>query len=69
VKDAAVQESEAPPSIANGIHHLDRSENVDAIIVGCGVGERFEPSGVQYRVDRRSEIHREHADHDRHRSY
>ncbi|WP_232688982.1 exodeoxyribonuclease VII large subunit [Halobacterium zhouii] len=38
VKDATVQGSEAPTSIANGIHHLDRSENVDAIIVGRGGG-------------------------------
>ena len=38
VKDATVQESEAPTSIANGIHHLDRSEDVDAIIVGRGGG-------------------------------
>jgi len=38
VKDATVQGSEAPPSIANGIHHLDRSEDVDAIIVGRGGG-------------------------------
>ncbi|WP_435066320.1 exodeoxyribonuclease VII large subunit [Halobaculum sp. EA56] len=38
VKDATVQGSEAPTSIANGIHHLDRSEDVDAIIVGRGGG-------------------------------
>ncbi|GGM51223.1 exodeoxyribonuclease VII large subunit [Haloarcula argentinensis] len=38
MKDATVQESEAPTSIANGIHHLDRSEDVDAIIVGRGGG-------------------------------
>ncbi|PAU81525.1 exodeoxyribonuclease VII large subunit [Halorubrum salipaludis] len=38
VKDATVQGSNAPTSIANGIHHLDRSENVDAIIVGRGGG-------------------------------
>ncbi len=38
VKDATVQGSEAPASIANGIHHLDRSEDVDAIIVGRGGG-------------------------------
>jgi len=42
IKDATVQGSDAPTSIANGIHHLDRSEDVDAIIVGRG-GERFEP--------------------------
>jgi exodeoxyribonuclease VII large subunit len=38
VKDATVQGSNAPTSIANGIHHLDRSEDVDAIIVGLGGG-------------------------------
>ena len=38
VKDATVQGSEAPTSIANGIHHLDRSEQVDSIIVGRGGG-------------------------------
>jgi len=38
VKDATVQGSEAPTSIANGIHHLDRSEEVDSIIVGRGGG-------------------------------
>jgi len=38
VKDATVQGSEAPTSIANGIHHLDRSEAVDAIVVSRGGG-------------------------------
>ena len=38
VKDATVQGSEARTSIANGIHHLDRSEDVGAIIVGRGGG-------------------------------
>ena len=38
VKDATVQGSEAPTSIANGIHHLDRSDDVDSIIVGRGGG-------------------------------
>ena len=38
VKDATVQGSNAPTSIANGIHHLDRSEDADAIIVGRGGG-------------------------------
>ncbi|WP_245154599.1 exodeoxyribonuclease VII large subunit [Halorussus marinus] len=38
VKDATVQGWNAPTSIANGIHHLDRSEDVDAIIVGRGDG-------------------------------
>ena len=38
VKDATVQGSDAPTSIANGIHHLDRSADVDAIIVGRGGG-------------------------------
>lgn len=38
VKDTTVQGSDAPTSIANGIHHLDRSEDVDAIIVGRGGG-------------------------------
>jgi exodeoxyribonuclease VII large subunit len=38
VKDATVQGSEAPTSIATGIHHLDRSNDVDAIIVGRGGG-------------------------------
>jgi len=32
------QGSEAPTSIANGMHHLDRSADVDAIIVGRGGG-------------------------------
>ena len=38
VKDATVQGSEAPTSIPNGIHHLGRSKDVDAIIVGRGGG-------------------------------
>ncbi|WP_225935433.1 exodeoxyribonuclease VII large subunit [Halobaculum magnesiiphilum] len=38
VKDATVQGSNAPTSIANGVHHLDRSEDVDAIIVSRGGG-------------------------------
>ena len=38
VKDATVQGSNAPTSIANGIHCLDRLEDVDAIIVGSGGG-------------------------------
>jgi exodeoxyribonuclease VII large subunit len=38
VKDTTVQGSEAPTSIANGVHHLDRSEDVDAIIVRRGGG-------------------------------
>jgi len=38
VKDATVQGPDAPASLANGIHHLDRSEDVDAIIVGRGGG-------------------------------
>ena len=38
VKDATVQGPDAPTSLANGIHHLDRSEDVDAIIVGRGGG-------------------------------
>ena len=38
MKDVTVQGSEAPTSIANGIHHLDQSEVVNAIIVGRGGG-------------------------------
>jgi len=38
VKDATVQGSEAPTSIANGIHHHDLSEDVDAIIVSRSGG-------------------------------
>lgn len=38
LKDATVQGSGAPTSIANGIHYLDRSEDVDSIIVGRGGG-------------------------------
>lgn len=38
VKDATAQGPNAPTSLANGIHHLDRSEDVDAIIVGRGGG-------------------------------
>ena len=38
VKDATVQGPDASTSIANGIRHLDRSEEVDAIIVGRGGG-------------------------------
>jgi exodeoxyribonuclease VII large subunit len=38
MKDTTVQGLEAPMSIANGIHHLDRSEDVDVIIVGRGGG-------------------------------
>jgi len=38
VKDATVRGRRAPTSIANGMHHLDRSADVDAIIVGRGGG-------------------------------
>jgi len=38
VKDATVQGSDALTSIANGIHCLDRSEDIDTIIVGRGGG-------------------------------
>jgi exodeoxyribonuclease VII large subunit len=38
VKNATVQGSEAPTSIANGIHYLNRSEDIDTIIVGRGGG-------------------------------
>jgi exodeoxyribonuclease VII large subunit len=38
VKDATVQGPNTPASITSGIHHLDRSEDVDAIIVGRGGG-------------------------------
>jgi exodeoxyribonuclease VII large subunit len=38
VKNATVQGSNAPPSIADAIHYLDRSETVDVIIVGRGGG-------------------------------
>ena len=38
VKDAGVQGDRAPRSIANGIHHLDRHEDVDLIIAGRGGG-------------------------------
>ena len=38
VKDTTVQGPDAPTSIANGIHYLDRSEDVDTIIVGRGGG-------------------------------
>ena len=38
VKDASVQGDRAPRSIANGIHHLDRHEDVDLIIAGRGGG-------------------------------
>ena len=38
MKDATVQGPDAPTSTANGIHYLDRSENVDTIIVGRGGG-------------------------------
>jgi len=38
VEDASVQGDRAPRSIANGIHHLDRHEDVDLIIAGRGGG-------------------------------
>ena len=38
IKDATVQGSRAPRSIANGIHHFDRHEDVDVIIAGRGGG-------------------------------
>lgn len=37
-KDANVQGPNAPTSLANGIHHLDRNRDVDSIIVGRGGG-------------------------------
>ncbi|MDL0134325.1 exodeoxyribonuclease VII large subunit [Halobacterium salinarum] len=36
VKDTTVQGPDTPTSIVNGIHHLDRLEDVDSIIVGRG---------------------------------
>jgi exodeoxyribonuclease VII large subunit len=38
IKDTTVQGSRAPRSIANGIHHFDRHEDVDVIIAGRGGG-------------------------------
>ena len=38
VKDASVQGDRAPRSIANGIHHLDRHEDIDLIIASRGGG-------------------------------
>jgi len=38
IQDATVQGPTAPESIANGIHHLDRHEDVDLIIAGRGGG-------------------------------
>lgn len=38
IKDATVQGQNAPESIANGIHYLDRHEEVDFIIAGRGGG-------------------------------
>jgi exodeoxyribonuclease VII large subunit len=38
IKDATVQGSRAPRSIADGIHHFDRHEDVDVIIAGRGGG-------------------------------
>ena len=38
IKDATVQGSDAPTSIANAIHFLDHLKDVDAIIVGRGGG-------------------------------
>jgi len=38
IKDTSVQGPNAPTSLANGIHHLDRNQDVDSIIVGRGGG-------------------------------
>ena len=38
IKDVTVQGPSAPQSIANGIHHLDRHEDIDLIIAGRGGG-------------------------------
>ena len=38
VKHAAVQGDHAPTSLANSIHYLDRTEEVDTIVVGRGGG-------------------------------
>ncbi|WP_396614030.1 exodeoxyribonuclease VII large subunit (plasmid) [Haloferax sp. S1W] len=38
IKDASVQGPNAPTSLANGIHYLDRNQDVDSIIVGRGGG-------------------------------
>lgn len=38
IKDANVQGERAPESIANGVHHLDRNEDTDVIVVGRGGG-------------------------------
>lgn len=38
ITHAAVQGAQAPTAIANGIHYLDRTEDVDTIIVGRGGG-------------------------------
>jgi len=54
VRDATVQGSKAPTSIANGIHHLARSEDVDAIIAGRGGGS---DSNLQaFNTDRVAEV-------------
>jgi len=36
--DSAVHRSEAPMSIAKGVHHLDHTEDIDSTIVGRGGG-------------------------------
>jgi exodeoxyribonuclease VII large subunit len=38
IKDASVLGPNAPTSLANGIHYLDRNQDVDSIIVGRGGG-------------------------------
>jgi len=68
IKDATVQGSDAPTSIANGIHHLDRSEDVDAIIVGRG-GGAIRTSSVQHRASRGGDLHREYPGGHRNRSH
>jgi exodeoxyribonuclease VII large subunit len=57
VKDATVQGSEAPMSIANGIHHLDRSEDVDERSARRLVGDLVEDDVVTPVPDQRALVH------------
>jgi len=68
VKDATAQGSEAQTFIANGIHHLDLSED-RFDYRRPRWRERFEPPSVKPRARRGSDLHRKHADSDCHRPY
>lgn len=50
VEDASVQGDSAPRSIANGVYHLDRHEDVDLVITGRGGGSDTDLTAFNTKV-------------------